>query len=252
VGPVTVIGVSSLAKETVERIRSAWADLAGIRRLERGAREVLVRADSALSPPGWVGILTLDGSLVVAVPSIELASLASAAVAGLPIEHMPDPSLVASRFEGVEATLGPAALMYADESSLCPLTGTGVDQVTATDRRIAELVESVSVEDRREADVLRSTSRMFVAMHGDEIVSVCGYRVWVGALAHLSVLTRPDVRNRGLAKSVGAAAAADALANGLVPQWRARPEASQAVGRSLGFEALGAQLSLRITAASSS
>jgi hypothetical protein len=247
-----VIGVSGLATQTIERVRRAWADLAGIGTLERGAKAVLVQADSALCPSGWVGILYLDGSLVVVVPAVEFKALATAALAGLPIERVPDFSLVASDFGPVEATLGPAVLMYADHRSLRPSTRTDVDQVPKGDQRVAELVESVSIEDRNEADVLDVTSPMFVAMLGGEIVSVCGYRVWAGVLAHLSVVTHPDVRNRGLAKSVGGAAAAHALANGLVPQWRARPKASQAVGRSLGFRALGAQLSVRIASASSS
>jgi GNAT acetyltransferase len=165
---------------------------------------------------------------------------------------VPDFSLMASHFGPIEATLAPADLMCADPRLLRPPNHVDVDQVPKSDQRVAKLVESVSVEDRNEADVLDVTSPMFVAMLGHEIVSVCGYRVWVGALAHLSVLTHPDARNRGFAKSVGGASAAHAPANGLVPQWRARPKASQAVGRSLGFQALGAQLSLRIAAASSS
>jgi hypothetical protein len=188
----------------------------------------------------------------VVVPSVEFKLFAAAALAELPIEQTPDLALMVSHFGPVEATLGPASLMYADDRSLHPPAQLDVDHVQKRDQRVAELVESVSAEDREEADVLDVISPMFVAVLDDEIVSVCGYRVWAGELAHLSVLARPTVRDRGFAKSVGHAAAAHALANGLVPQWRARPKASQAVGRALGFQALGAQLSLRIAAASSS
>jgi hypothetical protein len=44
----------------------------------------------------------------------------------------------------------------------------------------------------------------------------------------------------------GAAAVAEALAEGLLPQWRARLAASKAVASSLGFIDLGAQVSLRV------
>ena len=43
-----------------------------------------------------------------------------------------------------------------------------------------------------------------------------------------------------------ALAYAQALAMGLVPQWRARPEASKGVARALGLTELGEQLSLRL------
>jgi hypothetical protein len=76
--PVTAICVSSLATQTIERMPSAWADRADIGTLERGAKTVLVQADSALCPSGWLGILYLDCSVVVVVPAIEFKSLATA------------------------------------------------------------------------------------------------------------------------------------------------------------------------------
>jgi hypothetical protein len=37
-----------------------------------------------------------------------------------------------------------------------------------------------------------------------------------------------------------------ALDDGLLPQWRARPEPSRRLARTLGFRELGAQLSIRV------
>jgi hypothetical protein len=92
---------------------------------------------------------------------------------------------MASHFGPIEATLAPADLMYADPRLHRPPNHVDVDQVPKSDQRVAKLVESVSVEDRNEADVLDVTSPMFVAMLGHEIVSVCGYRVWVGARSRI-------------------------------------------------------------------
>jgi hypothetical protein len=36
------------------------------------------------------------------------------------------------------------------------------------------------------------------------------------------------------------------MTDGLLPQWRARPEPSRRVARALGFRELGAQLSIRL------
>jgi predicted GNAT family acetyltransferase len=67
-------------------------------------------------------------------------------------------------------------------------------------------------------------------------------------VAQLSVLCGDRRRGRGLAGVVAAAAVAEALGEGLLPQWRARPPASRRVARRLGFRELGTQLSLRLAA----
>jgi RimJ/RimL family protein N-acetyltransferase len=78
------------------------------------------------------------------------------------------------------------------------------------------------------------------------VTAACGYRRWPARLAHLCVLTAPQQRGRGLARTVAGAAVAHALDNGFLPQWRARPEPSRRVARALGFRELGAQLSVRL------
>ncbi|MHB8340030.1 MAG: GNAT family N-acetyltransferase [Mycobacteriales bacterium] len=67
---------------------------------------------------------------------------------------------------------------------------------------------------------------------------------WPGQLAHLSVLTDPAARRRGYAKVVAAAAIRDAEGAGLLPQWRARPLASQRLAASLGLVRVGDQISV--------
>ena len=68
--------------------------------------------------------------------------------------------------------------------------------------------------------------------------------------AHLSVLTAAAARGRGLARATASAAAAHAIAEGRLPQWRARPEASRRVALALGFRELGSQVSIRLATGS--
>lgn len=56
----------------------------------------------------------------------------------------------------------------------------------------------------------------------------------------------PDHRGRGHATRVAAVATADALAAGLLPQWRARVRPSLRVADKLGYRVLGEQRSLRL------
>lgn len=73
-----------------------------------------------------------------------------------------------------------------------------------------------------------------------------GYDVWAGILAHISVLTPPDERRKGYAQRVTAVAVEEAMAAGLVPQWRARTDntASQRTARRAGFAFGGTQTSV--------
>jgi RimJ/RimL family protein N-acetyltransferase len=79
--------------------------------------------------------------------------------------------------------------------------------------------------------------------------AAAGYRDWPPGTAHLSVLTGPWARGRGLAKAAASAAVASALADGRLAQWRARRDASRRVALALGFQELGAQVSFRLRAA---
>jgi hypothetical protein len=70
---------------------------------------------------------------------------------------------------------------------------------------------------------------------------------WPTQVAHICVLSHPAVRRHGLASQVAAAATADALTAGMLPQWRARVGPSQRIAAKLGYQVLGEQISLRLT-----
>jgi GNAT superfamily N-acetyltransferase len=101
-------------------------------------------------------------------------------------------------------------------------------------------------DDVNEIGITDATSPLFVIWRQATVAAVCAYRPWVGRLAHMLVLTHPHHRGQGLAKRAATEASRHALDAGLVPQWRARVPASQAVARSIGYLTVGAQLSLRL------
>ena len=78
-----------------------------------------------------------------------------------------------------------------------------------------------------------------------------GYEEWEGILADLGVLVPPALRREGHGTLAGAMATNDALDSGLIPQWRARPEnlASLALARRLGYEPVGSQTTVLLSAA---
>jgi GNAT acetyltransferase len=235
--------------ELLRRARIAWAGYAG---LDDGFRpgqvHLGVNAGSGLCPPGWAGIVVLGDAAIVTAPAAQAERELRGALRGVPVARLTDPSVVVPAGRAA-AVLGPANLAFTDPARFA---GPGASprpatqQMPVTDQRVQRLLSSVSAEDAAETDLARMDSAVHVVLDGDRAVAAAGYLTWPGGVAHLSVLTDTACRGRGLAKLAGAAATADALARGLLPQWRARVPASIRAAASLGFVSCGSQLCIRL------
>ena len=100
---------------------------------------------------------------------------------------------------------------------------------------LSELIGAVAADEATESGVA-GLHRAAVVRKGGRIIAAAGWAPWPARTAHLCVLTAADARGRGLATQAAAAATADALAAGMLPQWRARIGASQRVAASSATE----------------
>ncbi|MEU8320757.1 GNAT family N-acetyltransferase [Nonomuraea sp. NPDC048881] len=216
---------------------------------------MVVSSGSGLCPPGWTGIVVLDGGALVTVPDAGLVEPLRDALRGALVEDGVDLPRVTERLSGrlqeglgAREVLGPATLAYVDADAFVPChVGADVEPLTLGDPEVGGLLAAVSEQDADESGLAEVGSAVWVVRaEGGEVVAAAGYRTWLDTAAHLSVLTAEGFRGRGLARAVASAAVADALDAGLLPQWRARPEASRRVARALGFRELGSQVSLRV------
>ncbi len=181
------------------------------------------------------------------MPTGSRAGILRKRLRGLPVEVLTDPDQLRAVLPFTEA-LGPASLAYLDECDLQPAELDTVDAIPRGHADLATLLASVPMHDADECGLAAITSDAFVVRHGNHVVAAAGYQRWSKELTHLCVLTEPSQRGRGLARAAASAAVADAVANHLLPQWRARPEPSRRVAQALGFRQLGAQLSIQIEA----
>lgn len=83
-----------------------------------------------------------------------------------------------------------------------------------------------------------------------EPVAGAAYSIWEGILADVRILTVPRYRRQGLGRYVGAVAVEDAMAAGLVPQWRARLDnvGAARAASGLSFVTCGARSAVRLAA----
>ncbi|MBU2670127.1 GNAT family N-acetyltransferase [Actinoplanes bogorensis] len=230
----------------VERARALWVSLAGVPvGFRASAVEVVVSPKSLLCPPGWVGIVVVGDGAIATAPDGAAAGMMERALADLDVSAMSDPAVVGTRI-AVDEVLGPATLAYCDAATFRPVDSGAIESIPADDAELNALIARVPADEAGEAGLDEITSPAFVVRQGSELLAAAGYRDWPLGTAHLSVLTAPEARGRGLAKAVASAAVAAALDAGRFPQWRARPVESRQVARALGFVEVGAQLSLRL------
>lgn len=233
----------------IVRARGLWEDIARVpvSFTPPGGVNVVVSPRSGLCPAGWAGLVALGGSAIVTVPSEGGAVLVRDALAGLPVGAIADSSVVRQALP-VARVLGPATLSYVSPAGFRPAeaAASAVELLPASDPALRRLGQASGDEDAGEAGLDDITSPAFAVREHGQVVAAAGYRTWPSRTAHISVLTAPETRGRGLARVTGSAAVTHALSAGLFPQWRARPPASRRVAAALGFEELGYQLSIEI------
>ena len=219
-------------------VRAAWARLIGLEALT--ALTVFVDPRSPMCRSGWIGILALDGTVTVAVPTEELREPVRLGLSGVAPSDATRPDVVRPLLPPMRSVLGPATLSYPPtQLSLHP---SAASRIAAVELR--DFLTTIPPEDVEESGLVAGDME---AVHGSrtsegELASVCGYRRWPNGVAHLGILTSPDHRREGHAREAASATLAAAVEDGLLPQWRARVPASQALAADLGLVAMGAQL----------
>jgi RimJ/RimL family protein N-acetyltransferase len=230
-----------VSSEPIDRARGLWAELGGARFPVEGA-EVVVRPDSGLCPPGWCGVVTLGQGALLTAPTEPTAELLRGAVAHLVSAEPVDLAGWASRLP-VADVIGPARLAYLDPAEFRPGPAQGV-RLAADHPALTALRARATPDEAAETDL---DDLDFAALAPDgQALAAAGYARWRDRAAHFNVFADPAHRGRGHARAAASAAVGHALAAGLLPQWRARPEASRRLAGALGFRELGVQFCVRL------
>lgn len=226
-------------------VRRLWQGLASpTARFSAGRVAVVVNAGSMACPPGWIGVVEIDGSALAIVPDDETAKRLS--IDAEPPRTVGTLEFLSSRVQVAEV-LGPATLDYLLPGRFTPAEEIDVVASKASDPAIESLLSKVGEDEASESGIFGITSPLFSVREGGRVLAVAGYRSWPLHVAHVTALTAPEARGTGLATRLASTAVEHALAAGLLPQWRAADTnpGSRAVARKLGFSAVGRQLSVR-------
>ena len=205
------------------RARELWECLAGAAAGFTPAMSVAVVPRSYLCPPGWAGIVVLGSAALATAPDHDTARLIEQALSGQPAASLTDTGVLSSRLPAAEI-LGPASLAYLDPAEFRPQPGHAVTTPVGLDHPgFRQFLLAADTDDAGESGIGEITTPAFAIREHGQVVAAAGYRDWPCGTAHLSVLTASAARGRGLAQAAASAAVAHAIAEGRLPQWRARP-----------------------------
>lgn len=205
---------------------------------------MVVAPASRLSPPGWTAVVVLGDAALVTVPDVRTAGRVTTTLCDLDAQELTNVDRLHDRLP-FHDLLGPAHLLFLAPSRFRPVPS-ATEQTSGDDPALLALMDRCGPGDADESALSDITSTARVVRRDGEIVAAAGHELWPHGTAHLSILTDPRYRRRGLATEVASAAVADALDQGLLGQWRARATASRRVAHTLGFQETGFQLSLRL------
>ncbi|MFZ4893103.1 GNAT family N-acetyltransferase [Plantibacter sp. Mn2098] len=226
-------------------VRRLWQGLASpTARFAAGRVAVVVNAGSMACPPGWIGVVEIDGSALAIVPDDDTAK--RLAIDEESPRTVGTIEFLRSRI-AIAEVLGPATLDYLLPGRFRPAEDVDVVVSKANDPAIEALLSKVEDDEASESGIFGITSPLFSIRERGRVLAVAGYRSWPLGVAHMTALTAPDARGTGLATALASTAVEHALDAGLLPQWRAGDNnpGSRAIARKLGFSAVGRQLSAR-------
>ena len=201
------------------------------------------------APNGWVGVVELRGSAVVAAPSAIASQMKELLHRASSVGDLTRSRAAGQIYGPFRQTLGPAMLLYGRPHRSASAAADVVGPLAGDDPRVLAVISAASAHEVEESGLTHATSGVFVAIdHAGVPASACGWRPWPYDIAHVSVLTSTSHRSRGFGRVAASAALQAAVAAGLVAQWRAVESntASIALGASLGLEPIGRQFSTLI------
>ncbi|WP_026555798.1 GNAT family N-acetyltransferase [Arthrobacter sp. 35W] len=188
-----------------------------------------------------VTFLRLWGQPVLAGPAEVLAAAADVAD-----DDLADHATLLALTRGLGGTgLGTASLYVADD---LPLLQPAAEITVSHGNPEAVLLESRCPPDDANEVHLAQLEHKFTVMVEDEPVACGAYTEWQGFLGSLGVLVAPDYRRQGLGLLAASIAAHEALASGLVLQWRSDISniAANSLARALSLSWAGTQTSVRL------
>ncbi|EDY17431.1 GCN5-related N-acetyltransferase [Chthoniobacter flavus Ellin428] len=185
-----------------------------------------------------------EGAAIVSLPP-QHADALRPLLAGLAKDCSPD-ALATALQSAAAVVVGPAYIGYATKVALPehPVRALNPEDIPA----LHEFQQKCNPTEWEHGGSGTENSCSGVFVDG-KLVAVAGYEIWGGKIAHVLIITHPDHRGNGFARSAVAHLAARAIDAGLLPQYRTLESnrASIRIAETLGFHPYARSLAVRLS-----
>jgi hypothetical protein len=240
----------ALERNTIEAVKKFWGDFFGCaaEELERPGVRVIGHAGELREYRGAWAFRFGEG-VMLSVPAVWVSRVRGA-VEGRGMEEVYSETALRGLFgEACETVIGPCVLMYADGKSVRAKERRFLRRLIPADQGVLKKLQaSCEAEEWEQSGIEFNRDPIFGCFDGKALSAAASYEVWSGQVAHVGLITVKDRRRKGFGAEVGAAATSDAIARGLVPQWRALESnsSSLAAAESLGYQRVASHFAVRL------
>ena len=240
---------SVLARETLDAIDAYWASSFGCPVEALRPASTLVVPHDAHERFNGVYAMTFGAEPIISVPPGAFGELRSS-LSSWTADTIREPAIARDSLGAtVGEAIGPAWVGYADQGTF---RGPAVDMRA----RLLERGDAGAVDALRDACTTPDWEHGGSTLGHDpvagsfvngELAAVAGYETWGGRIAHIAVVAHPAYRSQGLARAAVSLIARQALARGLVAQYRTLESntPSRRIADSLGFVHRATSLAIR-------
>jgi hypothetical protein len=238
-----------ISADTLKKVDAYWATYFGcaVEDLSGSATKVFTHA--ALGNYDGALAFRHGKALIVSVPESSPEIERSKLRAAEPAQAF-DAAFLAKVFViNSDKVTGPSWVGVADRSSF-KATKSPARLLTAADEAaMRELAEGCGETAWKQSKIAVDRQTNFGIFSGPKLVAASGYLNLDGVLAYIGVITHPDHRGKGYAKSVVTASMTHALEKNLYPMWRTLESHDTAVQLAgvMGFQKYASTLDVQLT-----
>jgi hypothetical protein len=238
-----------ISADTLKKVDAYWASYFGCTVEDLNGKATRVFTHAALGSYDGALAFRHGDACIISVPEsspeIERAKLRAAK----PAEAFDAQFLARVFVIDSDNITGPAWVGVADRSSFMPAKSAARLLTAADEAAMRELAEGCGETAWKQSKIAVDRQTNFGLFVGSKLVAASGYLNLGGLLAYIGVISHPDHRGKGHAKSVVTASMTHAIEHHLLPMWRTLDAHETAVklAGAMGFQKYASTLDVQLT-----
>jgi GNAT superfamily N-acetyltransferase len=238
-----------ISADTLKKVDGYWSSYFGCTLEDLNGSATRVFTHAALGSYDGALVFRHGDACIISVPESTPEIERSKLRAAKPAQAFEAAFLARAFVINSDKVTGPAWVGVTDLTAYKPMKSAARLLTAADEAAMREMAEGCGETAWKQSKIAVDRQTNFGLFVGTKLVAASGYLNLGGQLAYIGVITHPDHRGKGYAKSAVTASMSHALEKGLLPMWRtleAHETAVQLAG-SMGFQKYASTLDVQLT-----